>query len=168
MRKPWKLNHGFTLIELLITTVVIGVVAALAVPRFQTAWDRQKFRSGNNELVSKIKMARSNAIASKEPYGLYLNGENQTFIVFKDAVNIGDYSYDDGDSAVTVDTLPNEFDYVFTDCQNGCIMFNSNGSASFNGQGYIMTSGYTDNVYSLSTITVLASTGKVSVDSHYY
>ncbi|MBD3257278.1 prepilin-type N-terminal cleavage/methylation domain-containing protein [candidate division GN15 bacterium] len=161
-------SRGFTLIELLITTVVIGIVATLAVPRFSNAWDRQKFRSGNNELVSKIKMARSNAISSKEPYGLYIDEQSRTFTVFNDKVNLAAKTFDEGDSIITQDTLPNEFDYVYTDTDDGVIMFNSNGSASFNGNGYIMLSGYTDNMCAMSMLDILASTGRVNVESYYY
>jgi prepilin-type N-terminal cleavage/methylation domain-containing protein len=168
MKNPWTTSKGFTLIELLITTVVIGIVAALAVPRFQGAWDRQKFRSGNNELMSKIKMARSDAISSKQPYGIHINQQNRTYCVFKDVVNLGANTFEDGDSVMTNDTLPDEFDDIATDCADGVIMFNSNGSASFDGGGYIITGGNTESVYSLSMINVLASTGRVKMESYYY
>ena len=168
MHKMLKSRSGFTLLELLITTVVVGIVAAMAVPRFQTAWERQKFRGGNNDIVSKIKMARSYAISSKSPYGIYFDEQSNSFTVFKDVVNLSTPVYDDGDSVIVTDTLPEEFDYIYTDCENSVIMFNSNGSASFDGGGYIMASAYTEHTYAMSMINVLASTGRVRVQSYYY
>ena len=168
MKKIRTSARGFTLIELMITTVIIGIVAVLAVPRFQNAWERQKFRQGNGDLVSKIKLARSNAISSKQPYGIHFDECGLTYTVFKDVVNVGGFSFDDGDSVVTQDTLPDEFEYVYADCEGSVVMFNSNGSASYDGGGYIYTSGYTDQVCSMSMISILPATGKVSSESYYY
>ena len=42
-------QKGFTLIELMTTIVIIGIVSAMAVPRFAKAYERMEFRSANRK-----------------------------------------------------------------------------------------------------------------------
>ncbi len=161
-------RQGFTLIELLITAIIIGLVAAMAAPNFTRAWERQKFRGGNGDLISKLKTARSHAISSKIPYGVYIDSESKSFTVFKDVTNLGGRTFDSGDSVISVDTLPREFEMIYADVENSVIIFNSNGSADFGGCGSIVTYGCTEQTVSISKIDVLASTGRVTTDSDYY
>jgi len=163
-----KSNGGFTLIELMIAVVIVGLLATAAAPGFTTAFERQKFRSGNGDLLSKIKMARSYAVSSKDPHGVYISADDRTYTVFRDLVNLGGRRFVDGDSVVTLDTLSCEFELLYTDAENGVIMFNSNGSADFTGSGQVITYGATEETVSLSSIAVLASTGRVRIDAEYY
>ena len=165
--KKIRSPRGFTLIELMIGAVVLGILASLAAPRFQAAYERQKLRGGNKMLVSKLKTARSFAISTKTQHGVLVDPYERTITVFRDIQNPGNLTYESGDSVLSMDTLPQEFQLIYTDCDNDIIMYNANGSASFTGNGNIWLDGYTETIYASYWINVLPSTGRVDSDSHY-
>ncbi len=163
-----KSNRGFTLIELMIAVVIVGLLAALASPGFTTAFERQKYRTGNGDLLSNIKTARSYAVSTKDPHGVYLSPDDLTYTVFRDVVNLGSRSFDEGDSVISVDTLPKEFELLSTDAENGVFIFNANGSADFTGDGTVITYGSTGETICLSAIEIMAATGRVKISAGYY
>ena len=168
MKRILRTQAGLTLIELLITTVIVGLVATMAVPRFQKAYDRMKYKTANRDMVSSLKLARSMAITDKAQYGVYFDAETRSYTLFFDVTG-GSYDYESGvDSVIRIDTLPSDFQYVSTDLEGNVLFFRPNGSADFNGGGNIYTMAYTDGVIALFDSNVLASTGRVHSESHYY
>lgn len=60
---PWRrAESGFTLPELMIVLAVAGVLAALAVPSFQSLTQSQQIKNASFELFSSLSLARSEAI----------------------------------------------------------------------------------------------------------
>ena len=53
----WVVSRGFTLIELLVVVLVIGILAAVAVPQYQLAVDKSKFAS-NMPLLDAVESAQ--------------------------------------------------------------------------------------------------------------
>ncbi|MCB2202290.1 prepilin-type N-terminal cleavage/methylation domain-containing protein [bacterium] len=164
----YRSNAGFTLLELMITVVIVGIVAAMAMPRFQIAFERMKFRSESQEMTSMMKLARSMAIADKRQYGVHIDNVGLTVTLFKDMVNTGSSDFVSGDSVIKADTLPPEFNYLYTDCENGVILFQPNGSARFTGSGYITSLASTESLIGIHQTRILASTGRVETEAHYY
>lgn len=55
-------NSGFTMIELMITVVVLAIIAAIAVPSFQTLVENNRITTQSNALLGALQLARSEAI----------------------------------------------------------------------------------------------------------
>jgi type IV fimbrial biogenesis protein FimT len=131
-----KSTSGITMIEILMTLVIVGILASLATPRFESAMANIKFRSANRDLQSSLRYARSMALTNKKQYGVFVDPDTRTITIFQDSLNPADYTYDSpGDLVLRVDTLPSEISSVTTDFDNGVITFAPNGTAGFSGGG---------------------------------
>jgi type II secretion system protein H len=160
------LPKGFTLIEVMVVVIIFGVLSALAAPTFQQAYDKSKFRSGEHMLTSALKKARSYAVGNKTPFGVKLDNESRILTVFENTTNPSVASYESTDSVYAVDTLAEDFQYVYTDLENGTLLFQPNGSAGTSGN--IVLVAETNAMMAYFSISVLASTGRVSSSSNFY
>ncbi len=157
-------QRGVTLIELMTTVVIIGVVSAMAGPRFAHEMQKMEFRGSARDIVSKMRQARSLAISEKALYGVAFDNTNSTFTLFKDIVASTPPGFQTGDSALSVDTLPGEFATI-TSTFSGAVLFRANGSASESGSVTPISYGSeAGSATSYATISVLSSTGRVRMD----
>ena len=158
-----KLNsaRGVTLLEMLIAVVIVGIAAGMAVPRFQIAFERSRYKAGNKQVVSALRTARSMALTDKKQYGVFFDQGSLSLTLFRDDLNPTAFAYEDGDSVITQDSLPIGFHYLITDCNNNVIIFMPNGSAQFTGGGNIYTYAYSPDVFYARSHNVLAATGRV-------
>jgi len=159
-------EKGITLVELLTTVVIIGIVAAMAVPRFQIAFERIKFRSANREITSSLRLARSYAVSTKSQHGIHFDVGALTFSLFKDIVNTGAMAYDAGDSVIRVDSLPSEFNFMSVDNGTGSIVFRPNGSTT--GTVNVVTMATTPDLVGIHQHNILGATGRIETTSSYY
>jgi Tfp pilus assembly protein FimT len=148
--------------------VIIGIVAAMAAPRFSRTISRLKFRTSARDIVSKMRLARSNAITHKQPFGVNLDNSDMTMTMFVDTYNPGSFTFESADSVISVDTLPDGFVYLGTDFGQTAVVYRPNGSASQTGHVYCVTNNGTDGV-NIGIFHVLASTGRTKIESlNYY
>jgi len=159
-------QKGITLVELMTTVVIIGIVAAMAVPRFQKAFERIKFRSANRDITSSLRLARSYAVSTKDQYGVYFNTEALSYSLFKDKINLGAMKYDVGDSLISVDTLPKEFNFMSVDNGLSSVVYRPNGSTISTTN--VVTMASTPDLVGIHQHNILAATGRIETSYSYY
>lgn len=84
-------KKGITLIELLTVIIIIGIVSAMAVPRFDNVVTKIRHKSAVRDVLGKMRMARSYAISRGVRYGVYINPAGKYYITFRDSSNDGHY-----------------------------------------------------------------------------
>jgi len=161
-----KAKLGFTLIEMMTTVVIIGIAAALVAPGFDRAAKRVEFKGQTKDIVSILRTARSNAIAEKNPFGIYFDDGAGQLVLFKEMSSPLNTQFELGtDSAISNLQFDTNAVWFYTMFSNNSVVFQPNGSASETGDIYMNY----DNgeVYCNSSVSVLASTGRSKLEYFY-
>ncbi|MCH9032328.1 MAG: prepilin-type N-terminal cleavage/methylation domain-containing protein [candidate division Zixibacteria bacterium] len=156
--RTWMSDRGVTVMELMIAVVIAGILSALAIPRFSLEVERINFKSSSRDLLSNLREARSLSIAQRVPHGVFFNTSSGEYTLFQDKIISVPPAFDDGDSVLSVDTVPGNFAFVGSSFINNVVIFQNNGSASESGMIYCvaMNDGGSTNV---AMFDLLASTG---------
>lgn len=150
-------SAGFTMLEMMIIVVIIGIMAAIAVPSFFNAIPRLKARSEARNILNSMRLARSKAVSEGAQYGVYLDVSNMQYILFKDTVNPTQLVHNEGDSVIVgPEELDSDVFLTNSTFSNDCVIFLPTGGASQSGS---FTFDIADGGSSY-TVSVLSSTGK--------
>jgi prepilin-type N-terminal cleavage/methylation domain-containing protein len=66
-------HSGFSLIELMITIAVVGIIATVAAPNFQSWSGNYQLKSASNDLYSHMQMAKIGAVKENMPWTVNFN-----------------------------------------------------------------------------------------------
>lgn len=154
MRKLRK-NRGFTFVELIVAVAVVGVLAALAAPRFFRTMTQLKAKGAARDAVSVLRLARSQAVSKKIRYGVLFELDNRRITYFRDDNSSG--TYDTGDSLLTREVLSTDVTLSNSTLTNNTVVFTSTGQATGSGAVRVQTN---DGTWRYA-VDVLASTGRV-------
>jgi len=152
-------QRGITLMELVIVVVTIGIMAAMAVPRFMDQIPKLRTKAAVKEVVSQLRLARSAAIAEKRPIGIYFDYHEGEYIVFVDSVDVDAQSFCESDPVLKTEIFPRGIQLGYATFENSAVVFSPSGSASSSGEVMI----YAHETGGLYQISILAGTGKVKM-----
>ena len=159
----YRNSKGITVLELVIGAVVVGVIAAMAAPEFGDVVKRLRFKRASRDMVSAMRLARSDAIAQRTQVGLYFDYSSNGYVIFKDQINPDQFTYDVGDSVVKTIGLEGGVSLYYHTFTGSAVIFKPDGSASSSGNVVLSDQEWTRH----SVIDVLASTGRVRLTYQY-
>ena len=168
MKSIFAREQGVTLMEMMIVVVVIGIMAAMAVPNLDQAIKDIKFKNVGRELSSKLRLARSASLSLQTPHGIYVDPSAHTLVVFRDIVNPSNYTYESGDSVISVDTVSSQVSFMSTSLNNQVVIFDPDGSASSSGDIYCSFECGGSGTYASFSLWVTAATGRTRLEIYDY
>jgi prepilin-type N-terminal cleavage/methylation domain-containing protein len=154
-------RNGFTIIELMSVVVIMGVLAAMAIPTFVGMVPRLNLKSDARTNLNYLRTARSRAVSENSQYGVFFDISRNRLILFKDTNNPANTIYTAGQDSVMDSSavLHRGIAYNSVTFTGNSVVFLSSGSASSSGS-LILRQSATSKTY---TINVLASTGRVTL-----
>ena len=161
MLRKLRNKSGFTMIELVITAVVLGIIAAMALPDFFRAMQKVKLNAATRDIISDLRWARSRSIASRTQVGLNFNFTSKTYQVFLDTDNPSNFQFSASQDSVVKTCSMADLGSGSSTFTSNTVIFKPDGTCNSSGQ---ITCFSTDSYHS-KTVDILASTGRIKVTS---
>jgi prepilin-type N-terminal cleavage/methylation domain-containing protein len=128
-------SGGFSAVELMVTLVVFGVMAAASIPAFSKSMTANKLVSASDGVRSKMRLARSRAVAENRPYIIAWYAQyGQVFLVRDENLNgQPDWGSEYQEGPLTMPNGIKMTNYGSNPFPNSYVVFNPDGSASASG-----------------------------------
>lgn len=152
------------MMEMMIVVVIIGLLAALSLPKFGLATKKIKFDNIGRDILNTLRYAHSSAITLQQPYGVFFDNNHRRVVAFLDRVNVGSGLYEVGDSIVRSDTLDTPIGNFTTSFTDQTVIFEPDGRAS---QGGNVVAQSVDGASRSFSISLLASTGRAQLQYYH-
>lgn len=118
-------HKGFTLVEIMIVLVIMGIMAAIAVPNLKTYMAQRRLNGAVRQVFGDLMAARQRAITENRNIGVVFSSNNHSYTIFADTDNDG--IADSGEAVLqTRDIYPDYYD-VWVDGQGRLVAFYPNG-----------------------------------------
>ncbi len=76
-----RLNRGFSMIELVIVVTILGIITAIAVPKFADAATGRKLQAGKKQLLADIETAKLRARATSKQHTLKFYPSEEIYVI---------------------------------------------------------------------------------------
>ncbi len=168
-----KTQSGFTLVELMTTLAVGIIILAIGIPAFLSMMSTNQIAGYSNDLVSAIRLARSEAIKRSDTVAVCASNSDQTacsgndwnngWIVFSD--DNGDGNLDGGETVHRVWSIEvtERADLEFQNTTPNTISFDSSGGNAANAQTQFALQ-KSDCIASRARQVTISITGRPSLD----
>ncbi len=151
MRNARSLNRrAFTFVDLAITILVIGILTAVAVPKFADTMQRQRLSSAIRQVTADIELARRHARATSGNETLTISIANETYTFS----SVKDPNHHSQLKSIDLTEAPFKAQIVSSDFNGSSdLTFNTYGAPTSGGSIVLKCGSYE------TTITVAADTG---------
>lgn len=78
-------NEGFTLIEIMIVIAIIGILATVTVPHYQSLMDHYRLETASNEVLVRLRQAKQMAMDERKNIGVALAANQVQLVSVVDA-----------------------------------------------------------------------------------